>query len=99
MRRHIFIERFLALYPKDRSVPSALYGIGTCYLLDGKFPLANDYFKRVWIEYPSSTVSSSAKKGMDWLIANGKESLQITISGYFVRGERFFEAGLYTDAI
>ena len=92
-------EDFLALYPKDRSVPSALYGIGTCYLLEGKFPLANDYFKRVWIEYPSSTVSSSAKKGMDWLIAYGKESLQITISDYFMRGERFFEAGLYTDAI
>ncbi len=92
-------EDYLSIYPKDKSVPSALYGIGLSYLQEDKISLALDYFKKVWIEYPASPVSWSAKEKISGLHEGGYEPPPFSPTDSYTRGEKLYEAGLYEDAL
>lgn len=92
-------ESYISLYPGDKAIPSALYGIGKSYLQEENVPFGIDYFKRIWVEYPASPVSWSAKEEMNRLQGEGHEIPAPLPGEAYVRGERLYEAGLYADAL
>lgn len=91
-------ETFLSRYSKDRSVPHALYGIGISYIMEDNVAQAFIYLERIWVEYPASPVSLSAKNVMEWLKKEGYEPPPNKVIDYFKRGESLFNAGLYEEA-
>jgi len=92
-------DAYVSVYPGDKAVPSAILGIGTTYLQEEKAPLAIDYFKRVWIEYPASPVSWIAKEKLNSLQELGYEIPPPAPGESYMRGERLYEAVLYADAL
>ncbi len=91
-------ETFISKFHRDKSAPNAMYGIAVSYLLKDNTELAYKYLNKIWIEYPASPVSYSAKKVMNWLKSNGYEPPPPESNESFTRGERLFNAGLYEDA-
>lgn len=92
-------ENFISMYHGDESVPVALYSIGMSYLLEGEVSSAFEYFNRVWIDYPASSASWTARERINWLQQVGYEFPQPTPLDSFNRGEKLYEAGLYGDAL
>jgi len=90
---------FITIYQEDRSIPSALYGMGRCYLLEGDYLRAFDLFKRVWVDYPSHPLSSKAKEDIERLKGEGYEIPPLTPADIYRRGENLYRAGLYSDAL
>lgn len=91
-------EDYISLFHKDKSVPDAIYGIAMSYVMEDNTPAAFTYLKKIWIEYPASRISWSAKKVMDWLKKEGYTPPVSEYTEYFRRGEGLYKAGLYEDA-
>lgn len=83
-------KSYMRSYPADGDIPDVLYGIGLSYLREDKVSPARDYFKRIWVNYPASAVSRPAK---EWV------NLPLDPKDIYTRGERLYDAGLYSDAI
>ena len=92
-------EAYVSLYPRDKAVPSAILGIGMTYLQEENAPLAINYFKRVWVEYPANPVSWSAKEKLNSLQGLGYEIPPPAPGESYMRGESLYEAVLYADAL
>lgn len=90
---------FIAVYPKDRSIPSALYGLGRCYLSEGKPSPAMDYFRKLWVDYPAHPLSWPAKEEINRLRGEGYELPTLTPADTYTRAEKLYEASLYSDAL
>lgn len=92
-------DAYVSVYPGDKAVPSAIFGIGMTYLQEEKVPLAIDYFKRIWIEYPVNPVSWTAKEKLNSLQELGYEIPPPAPGESYMRGEKLYEAVLYADAL
>jgi len=81
---------FLKSYPKDAAVPDALYSIGMSYLQDGNDADAQEFFTRLWLYHPVSKAGQSVKTMI---------RLPLSAGNIYKRGESFYDAGYYEDAI
>lgn len=83
-------KAFLDDYPKDSSVPDALYSIGMSYLKENRGPDARNYFKRVWVYHPLSREARLVKAMIH---------LPLSAGDTYRRGTAFYNAGYYEEAI
>ncbi|MCC6544946.1 MAG: tetratricopeptide repeat protein [Nitrospirae bacterium] len=83
-------KTFLDIYSKDTAVPEALYNIGISYLREGRESDAQNFFQKIWIDYPLSREARLVKTMVH---------LPLSADNIFRRGSSFYDKGYYKEAI